>query len=255
MREHECAALLRAFDAARQSGRSRRSTVRKRRCLFKARGANRPCMPGNRPSSPLPPAGCRARLPLCGCPGRRRARCWSVLAGRLPPPRAATRVLLHDAARQPIDDAVVLWFPGPASATGEDVAEFHVHGGRAVLAALFAALSAICRRSGGGAGRVHPARLRERQARSDRGGSTRRSDPCRHRSPTPPGVAPAQRLARRSRAGLAGAQIIEASALIEAEHRFFRRGRRADRADRAGAAKNQDAARRDRGSACGAGTK
>ena len=45
--------------------------------------------------------------------------------------------------QQPIDDAVVLWFPGPASATGEDVAEFHVHGGRAVLAALFAALSAF----------------------------------------------------------------------------------------------------------------
>ena len=38
---------------------------------------------------------------------------------------------------------MVLWFPGPASATGEDVAEFHVHGGRAVLAALFAALSAF----------------------------------------------------------------------------------------------------------------
>ena len=35
----------------------------------------------------------------------------------------------------------MLWFPGPASATGEDVAEFHVHGGRAVLAALVAALS------------------------------------------------------------------------------------------------------------------
>ena len=44
---------------------------------------------------------------------------------------------------EPIDDAVVLWFPGPKSATGEDVAEFHVHGGRAVLAALFAALSSF----------------------------------------------------------------------------------------------------------------
>ena len=55
----------------------------------------------------------------------------------------ATRALLRDANQQPIDDAVVLWFPGPASATGEDVAEFHVHGGRAVLAALFAALSAF----------------------------------------------------------------------------------------------------------------
>jgi tRNA modification GTPase len=65
----------------------------------------------------------------------------TVLAGKIPPPRMATRVLLRDADGQPIDDAVVLWFPGPASATGEDIAEFHVHGGRAVLAALFAALS------------------------------------------------------------------------------------------------------------------
>jgi tRNA modification GTPase len=66
-----------------------------------------------------------------------------TLAGRMPAPRAATRALLRDANQQPIDDAVVLWFPGPASATGEDVAEFHVHGGRAVLAALFASLSAF----------------------------------------------------------------------------------------------------------------
>src|ERR1700690_3052665 len=65
------------------------------------------------------------------------------LAGKLPAPRMATRVLLHDVSQRPIDDAVVLWFPGPASATGEDVAEFHVHGGRAVLEALFAALSSL----------------------------------------------------------------------------------------------------------------
>jgi tRNA modification GTPase len=65
----------------------------------------------------------------------------SSLARRIPPPRRATRALICDANQQPIDDAVVLWFPGPKSATGEDVAEFHVHGGRAVLAALFAALS------------------------------------------------------------------------------------------------------------------
>src|ERR1700736_160710 len=63
------------------------------------------------------------------------------LAGRIPPPRLASRVLLRDANQAPIDDAVVLWFPGPASATGEDVAEFHVHGGRAVLTALFSGLS------------------------------------------------------------------------------------------------------------------
>ena len=65
------------------------------------------------------------------------------LAGKIPTPRMATRVLLRDPLGQPIDDSVVLWFPGPASTTGEDVAEFHVHGGRAVLASLFAALSGI----------------------------------------------------------------------------------------------------------------
>jgi tRNA modification GTPase len=67
----------------------------------------------------------------------------TLLVGKIPVPRMATRALLRDGNRQPIDDAVVLWFPGPASATGEDVAEFHVHGGRAVLAALFATLSAL----------------------------------------------------------------------------------------------------------------
>src|SRR6195952_1853930 len=66
-----------------------------------------------------------------------------ALVGRLPAPRVATRALLRNAAQQAIDDAIVLWFPGTASATGEDVAEFHVHGGRAVLAALFEALSSF----------------------------------------------------------------------------------------------------------------
>src|ERR1700683_5567379 len=67
----------------------------------------------------------------------------TALAGRIPAPRTAARGLLRDARGQPIDDAVVLWSAGPASATGEDVAEFPVHGGRAVLAALFGALSAF----------------------------------------------------------------------------------------------------------------
>src|SRR5712672_1096042 len=67
----------------------------------------------------------------------------TLIAGKMPVPRMATRALLRDRDRQPIDDAMALWFPGPASATGEDVAEFHVHGGRAVLAAQFAALSAF----------------------------------------------------------------------------------------------------------------
>src|SRR3954463_9059206 len=67
----------------------------------------------------------------------------TTLAGKLPAPRQASRRLLRDRAGQPIDEAVVLWFPGPGSATGEDVAEFHVHGGRAGLAALLAAISVI----------------------------------------------------------------------------------------------------------------
>jgi tRNA modification GTPase len=75
--------------------------------------------------------------------GPEAATALTLLAGKIPLPRMATRALLRDGHRQPIDDAVVLWFPGPASATGEDVAEFHVHGGRAVLAALFATLSAL----------------------------------------------------------------------------------------------------------------
>ncbi|WP_027525103.1 tRNA uridine-5-carboxymethylaminomethyl(34) synthesis GTPase MnmE [Bradyrhizobium sp. Ec3.3] len=73
--------------------------------------------------------------------GAESSQVLTRLAGTLPKPRLAHRVLLRDATGQAIDDAVVLWFPGPASATGEDVAEFHVHGGRAVLAALFAAIS------------------------------------------------------------------------------------------------------------------
>ena len=75
--------------------------------------------------------------------GPQAAAALDSLAGKMPTPRVATHVLLRDLNKQPIDDAVVLWFPAPASATGEDVAEFHVHGGRAVLAALFAALSAF----------------------------------------------------------------------------------------------------------------
>src|SRR5271169_6208159 len=67
----------------------------------------------------------------------------SNLAGKVPEPRSATRAQLRDIDGHAIDDAVALWFPRPASATGEDVAEFHVHGGRAVLATLFAALSAL----------------------------------------------------------------------------------------------------------------
>src|SRR5450631_2774602 len=90
-------------------------------------------------SSGRPPAA----ISMVRLSGPQAGTVLTALAGRAPAPRMATRVLLRGGSGQPIDDAVVLWFPGPASATGEDVAEFHVHGGRAVLAALFSTLSSF----------------------------------------------------------------------------------------------------------------
>jgi tRNA modification GTPase len=64
-----------------------------------------------------------------------------ALAGMLPPPRVARHVRLRDpAGGDELDDGLALWFPGPGSVTGEDVAELHVHGSRAVIAAIMAAL-------------------------------------------------------------------------------------------------------------------
>ncbi|KJE95117.1 tRNA modification GTPase TrmE, variant [Capsaspora owczarzaki ATCC 30864] len=51
--------------------------------------------------------------------------------------------LVHPTTKEHIDDAIVLWFPGPRSFTGEDVAEFHIHGGRSIIEALFEALSEL----------------------------------------------------------------------------------------------------------------
>ncbi|AXJ95273.1 MULTISPECIES: tRNA uridine-5-carboxymethylaminomethyl(34) synthesis GTPase MnmE [unclassified Sphingomonas] len=62
------------------------------------------------------------------------------LAGSLPPPREARVRALRDEDGALIDRALVLLFPGLASATGEDLAELHCHGGRAVIAALLQAL-------------------------------------------------------------------------------------------------------------------
>ena len=66
-----------------------------------------------------------------------------ALAGRLPEPRQASLAALKDRNGAPLDSALILWFPGPATATGEDLAELHLHGGRAVVAAVEAALGVI----------------------------------------------------------------------------------------------------------------
>ena len=68
------------------------------------------------------------------------------MAGVVPAPRVAARAALRDPrSGQVLDDGLVLWFPAPASYTGEDVAELHVHGGAAVVSA---ALNALCARQG-----------------------------------------------------------------------------------------------------------
>src|SRR5512132_709462 len=63
---------------------------------------------------------------------------------KLPEPRrAALRRLRDPATRAVLDDALVLWFPGPNTETGEDMAELHLHGGRAVIAAVLDALGRV----------------------------------------------------------------------------------------------------------------
>lgn len=62
----------------------------------------------------------------------------------MPKPRRARHGRLRDPeSGETIDDALTLWFPAPGSVTGEDVAEFQVHGSRAVVAALVAALTRL----------------------------------------------------------------------------------------------------------------
>ncbi|WP_029058124.1 tRNA uridine-5-carboxymethylaminomethyl(34) synthesis GTPase MnmE [Stappia stellulata] len=75
----------------------------------------------------------------------RNARCaFDAMMGRLPEPRKATLARLHDpASGHLLDAALVLWFPAPASFTGEDIAEIQCHGGRAVVAALLDVLSRL----------------------------------------------------------------------------------------------------------------
>jgi tRNA modification GTPase len=75
--------------------------------------------------------------------GPRAGEVLRILAGRLPDARQASLASLKDAAGAPLDRALIFWFPGPATATGEDLAELHLHGGRAVVAAVETALGAM----------------------------------------------------------------------------------------------------------------
>ncbi|HQT84764.1 MAG: tRNA uridine-5-carboxymethylaminomethyl(34) synthesis GTPase MnmE [Acidiphilium sp. 37-64-53] len=66
-----------------------------------------------------------------------------ALSGTLPAPRRASVRRFHDGEGRLIDQGLLIRFPGPASVTGEDYAELHTHGGRAVAAALTATLIAL----------------------------------------------------------------------------------------------------------------
>ncbi|MEM6486702.1 MAG: tRNA uridine-5-carboxymethylaminomethyl(34) synthesis GTPase MnmE [Pseudomonadota bacterium] len=76
--------------------------------------------------------------------GPAAASAVAALTGRaVPAPRRASQRRLIDATGHVLDEALVLWFPGPASATGEDLAELHCHGSRAVVDGVLAALAAV----------------------------------------------------------------------------------------------------------------
>ena len=92
--------------------------------------------------APATPPG-RAGIAVIRISGPRSGAALAALAGRLPPARRASRRRLRAGDGEPLDDALVLWFPGPASYTGEDAAELHLHGGRAVAAAVLEALAAL----------------------------------------------------------------------------------------------------------------
>jgi tRNA modification GTPase len=90
-------------------------------------------------SSGAPPAG----IAVVRVSGPGAGEALRALAGGLPEPRRTRAATLRDAAGAELDRALVLWLPGPGTATGEDVAELHLHGGRAVVAAVEGALGAL----------------------------------------------------------------------------------------------------------------
>ncbi len=90
-------------------------------------------------SSGLPPAG----IGVIRISGPRAAAALEAMIGTCPPPRRASHHVFRDLHGAVLDDGLVLWFPGPKTATGEDLAELHCHGGRAVVAAILEVLGAI----------------------------------------------------------------------------------------------------------------
>jgi tRNA modification GTPase len=91
-------------------------------------------------SSGRPPAA----IAVVRISGPRARIALERLIGRVPQPRRASLARVRDPATgDVIDEGLALWFPGPNSETGEDIAELQVHGGRAVIAAVLAALAKL----------------------------------------------------------------------------------------------------------------
>ncbi len=85
----------------------------------------------------------RAAVAVLRLSGTDSARILAAIGGRVPAPRRASLRRLRGADGQALDRALVLWLPGPASYTGEDSAELHLHGGRAVVDAVADALAGL----------------------------------------------------------------------------------------------------------------
>ncbi len=92
----------------------------------------------------------RAALAVVRLSGPEAARALQALCGRLPQPRVVSVRRLSDlVSRETLDQALVVFMPGPASFTGEDVVELHLHGGPAVTEAVLAALAGLGLRPAG----------------------------------------------------------------------------------------------------------
>src|SRR6202012_279591 len=75
----------------------------------------------------------RAAVAVLRLSGPKTKAVLEHVAGGAPAPRrAALKTLRNGPSGEPVDQGLVLWFPGPASFTGEDAAELHLHGGAAV---------------------------------------------------------------------------------------------------------------------------
>jgi tRNA modification GTPase len=85
----------------------------------------------------------RAAIAVVRISGERTRDVLDALCGGAPPPRHASLRAIGLANAPPIDRGLVLWFPGPQSFTGEDMAELHVHGSRAVIRAVIDAVLSI----------------------------------------------------------------------------------------------------------------